>query len=259
MIGSIAGDIIGSTYEILNTKNKNFNLYRPFSIYTDDTILTIATADCILKDGNFSEYYRKYFLNHPWRMFMYGPKFTKWAILNEKQPYGSMGNGSAMRVSPVGFMANSLDQALYLAEKTAKVTHNHPEGIKGAKAVASTIYLSRLGWSKEDVKEYVESSFGYNLSISYEELKLTYKGGGTCQDSVPQAIIAFLYSDSYEDAIRNAVSIGGDSDTIACITGGIAEAYYKEIPQFILDNTYKRLNSNFISVIKEFQSKYMNI
>lgn len=255
MIGAIAGDIIGSTYEILNTKDKNFNLYRPLSRYTDDTVLTVATADCILKDGNFGEYYRNYCLNNPLRG--YGTKFSIWAILNKKEAYYSMGNGSAMRVSPVGFMANSLDQALYLAEKTAIVTHNHPEGIKGAKAVVSTIYLCRLGWSKEDIKEYIEATFGYDLSISYNKLKSIYKGGGTCPDSVPEAIIAFLYSTDYEDAIRNAISIGGDSDTIACITGGIAEAYYKEIPQYILDNTFKRLNPKFIEVIKEFQAKYM--
>lgn len=255
MIGAIAGDIIGSSHETFNTKNHEFKLYDAFSRYTDDTVLTVATAACIWNNGNFDKYYRSYFFKYPFRR--YGTKFSIWALLNQQAPYNSMGNGSAMRVSPAGFAAKSLDKALILAEKTAIVTHNHPDGIKGTKAVSAAIFLSKNGLDKEYIKQYIESTLEYNLSSSYEELKKSYKGSGTCSGSVPQAIICFLFANSYEETIRNAVSIGGDSDTIACIAGNIAEAYFKKIPDYILDNTYKRLNKQFILIIHQFQLKYM--
>jgi len=255
MIGAIAGDIIGSTYEILNTKKKDFRLFRPMSRYTDDTVLTIATADCFLSDGNYGEYYRKYCIHN--QMRGYGSRFYIWALFNGKEPYNSMGNGSAMRISPIGYVANSLEEVMLLASISASATHNHPEGIKGAQAIATAIYLSNHNSSKEEIKKHIEKEFAYDLSISYEELKKTYKGGGTCPLSVPQSIISFLESTDYEDAIRNAISLGGDSDTLACMTGGIAEAYYKEIPEYILKKTYEKLPSKFVSIINEFNQKYI--
>lgn len=255
MLGAIAGDIIGSTYEILNTKKKDFKLYRPFSRYTDDTVLTIATADCLLHNGNYTEYYRNYCLHN--QMRGYGSRFYLWALLHKKKPYHSMGNGSAMRISPLAYAAKSLEEVMELAKVSASVTHNHPEGIKGAQAIACAIYLCLHNASKDEVKEYIENTFMYDLALTYDELKETYDGGGTCPLTVPQAIICFLTSTDYEDAIRNAITIGGDSDTIACMTGGIAEAYYKEIPTYIKENTLNHLNPHFKKVLLEFQNTYM--
>ncbi|PLS19168.1 hypothetical protein CVD28_01815 [Bacillus sp. M6-12] len=255
MIGAIAGDILGSTYEILNTKRKDFTLFRPLSRYTDDTVLTIATADCILHDGNFMEYYRKYCISN--QMRGYGSKFYLWALFNGKEPYNSMGNGSAMRVSPIGYIAKSVDEVLYFAEKSASATHNHPEGIKGAQAVALAIYLAKQNSSKEEIKYFIESKLGYDLSMSYDDLKKSYKGGGTCPLTVPQAIICFLDSTDFEDSIRNAIALGGDSDTLACITGSIAEAYYKKIPAEIIEKTINKLPTKFIATIHEFSEKYI--
>lgn len=255
MIGSITGDIIGSTYEIINTKKKDFNLFRPLSRYTDDTVLTIATADCILHNGNFMEYYRKYCISN--QMRGYGSKFYIWALFNGKEPYNSMGNGSAMRVSPIGYIAQSIEEVLELAEHSASVTHNHPEGIKGAQAVALAIYLAKENSSKEEIRDYIERKFSYDLSMSYHDLKKSYKGGGTCPLTVPQAIISFLDSVNYEDAVRNAIALGGDSDTLACITGSIAEAYYKEIPTEIIEKAVVKLPPKFIAIINEFNQKYV--
>lgn len=256
MIGAIAGDIIGSTYELLNTKKKDFNLFRAMSRYTDDTVLTIATADCILQNGDYAEFYRKYCIQN--QMRGYGSKFYFWAMFHKRQPFMSMGNGSAMRVSPIGYVANSLEEAMSLAELSASVTHNHPEGIKGAQAIATAIYLCNQNGSKEDLKEHMERLFSYDLSMSYEEMKENYKGGETCPLTVPQAIISFLDSTDYEDAIRNAIALGGDSDTLACMTGGIAEAYYKEIPKEIRERTLKKLPPKFITIIDEFTDKYIH-
>lgn len=255
MLGAIAGDIIGSTYEVFNTKNKNFNLYRPFSRYTDDTVLTIATADCILNDGNYEDYYKNYCLKNQFRG--YGSRFYFWAMLNKKESYNSMGNGSAMRVSPIGYISNSLEEVMELAKLSASVTHNHPEGIKGAQAIATAIYMFNNDYSKKDVKEFIEHTFSYDLSLSYSDLKSIYTGGETCPLTVPQAIISFLESTDFEDAIRNAISLGGDSDTLACMTGAIAEAYYKGIPPHIEENTLKRLKPKFIKIINEFRKEYM--
>lgn len=167
MIGAIAGDIIGSVYEFINTKNKNFKLFTPLSRYTDDTVLTIATADCILHDGDFAEYYRKYCIHNPFRG--YGSRFLLWSLLNRKEPYNSMGNGSAMRVSPIGYKAKSLEEAMSLAKASASVTHNHTEGIKGAQAIVAAVYLSNHNCSKKEIKEFIEKEFGYDLFISYKK------------------------------------------------------------------------------------------
>jgi len=254
MLGAIAGDIIGSVYEFNNTKTADFPLFSRYSDFTDDTVLTVATADCILNSGDYAEYYRKYYRSYPGRG--YGGMFHKWGRSDVMGPYNSFGNGSAMRVSPVGFAFSSMEDVLAEAERSAAVTHDHPEGIKGARAAASAVYLARKGMSKKHIKEYIEDSFSYELSCRLDDIRDVYRFDETCQGSVPQAITAFLESESFEDAIRKAVSIGGDSDTIACITGGIAEAFYRKVPADIRDEAMSRLDSRMIGVIDRFCKRF---
>jgi ADP-ribosylglycohydrolase len=253
MIGAIAGDIIGSIYEFQNTKLTDFDLFVPSSVFTDDTVMTIAVADCILHGKGYAETLKEYGKNYPNRG--YGGMFRKWLESPDSKPYNSFGNGSAMRVSPVGFAFSTLEKVLQEAKKSAEVTHNHPEGIKGAQAVASAIFLARQRKSKKDIKQYITSTFNYNLEQTIDEIRPYYYFDETCQGSVPQSIIAFLESENYEDAIRKAISIGGDSDTIACITGGIAEAFYK-IPEYIVSETRRRLDQRLLAVVDEFEQKY---
>lgn len=255
MLGAIAGDIIGSVYEFNNIRTTDFPLFSRGSRFTDDTVLTVALADSILTGTPYVYKIKEYFKLYP--DSGYGGRFRKWAESGNSHPYNSFGNGSAMRVSPAGWAYNSLDQVLYEAEKSAAVTHNHPEGIKGAQSVASAIYLARTGSSKQQIKEYIENSFSYNLSETLDRIRPHYRFDETCQGSVPQAIIAFLESDDYEDAVRKAVSIGGDSDTIACITGGIAEAFYKSIPEQVIKKTLALLDQRLKTVTIEFTGKYV--
>ncbi len=179
-----------------------------------------------------------------------------WLLSNSFQPYNSFGNGSAMRVSPVGFAFTSLEETLQEAERSAVVTHNHPEGIKGAQAVAAAIYLAREGESKDKIREHIERNFGYNLRQTLDEIRPYYAFDETCQGTVPQSIIAFLESENYEDAIRKAISIGGDSDTIACITGGIAQAYYTNIPEYIIKAVRKILDSDLLAMVDLFNERF---
>ncbi|MCK4936042.1 MAG: ADP-ribosylglycohydrolase family protein [Elusimicrobiales bacterium] len=254
MIGAIAGDIIGSVYEVFNTKKKDFKLFSFRSGFTDDTVLTIAVADAILNSKDYSSSIKKWAWRHP--LAGYGGKFSLWFLLNKTGPYNSWGNGSAMRVSPVGFAFDNLEKVLEEAKKSAEVTHNHPEGIKGAQAVASAIFLSRTGKSKAEIKKYIEEEFKYNLDRTLLEIRPGYKFDVSCQGSVPEAIISFLESSDYEDAIRNAVSLGGDSDTIACITGGIAQAFYKGAPPAIIEKARAKLTKKMIKILDEFNKKY---
>lgn len=256
MLGAITGDIIGSVYEWDNIKTKSFELFSSKSRFTDDSVLTVATMEAIIKDKSFSESYKYWFRKYPNAGF--GGSFMRWAMLDEREPYGSYGNGSAMRVSPVGFYYNSIEEVLAKAEESAAVTHNHPEGIKGAKATAASIFLARKGRKKDEIKDYVEKNFGYNLEESLESIRSWYSFDVSCQGSVPQAIRSFLESTDYEDAIRNAISIGGDSDTIACITGGIAEAYYREIPDYILKGAKELLPEEMKEVLKAFYQQLDN-
>lgn len=242
MFGAIAGDIIGSIFEWHNVKTTNFELFNRQSRFTDDTVMTVAIADAILNRevyGNFiidtieAKKAYKYKLREYGKKYPdagYGQMFNDWLTSKELRPYKSYGNGSAMRVSPVGFAFNSLKEVLKEAKRSAVVTHNHREGVKGAQAVASAVFLARTGRSKKEIKEYIEKKFKYNLNRRLDDIRPGYKFDSSCQGSIPEAIISFLEADSYEDAVRKAVSIGGDSDTIACIAGGIAQAYYKEIP-----------------------------
>ena len=254
MFGAIAGDIIGSAYEWHYTKSPDFELFTSQSTPTDDTVLTIAVADCILHGKDYAATLKEYGRRYPGAG--YGGMFLKWLGSNSLTPYNSFGNGSAMRVSPVGFAFSSLDTVSREAEKSAAVTHNHPEGIKGAQAIATSIFLAKSGESKERIRNYIEKSYGYNLQQTIDEIRPSYRFDETCQGSVPQAIIAFLESNSYEDAVRKAVSLGGDSDTLACMTGGIAQAYYGQIPDYIAKKVREILNPEMLEVVALFNDKY---
>jgi ADP-ribosylglycohydrolase len=255
MLGAITGDIIGSVFERHNIKKKDFDLFSPNSSFTDDTVLTVATADAILNGRDYSEVLKEYHRRYP--TAGYGGSFRGWATNPNSTPYNSWGNGSAMRTSPVAHAFNSLDEVLTQAESFAAVTHNHPEGIKGAQAVSAAIFLAKNGISKEHIKRYIESKFGYDLNTTLDEIRPTYRFDVSCQGSVPQAIRAFFESTSFEDAIRNAISIGGDSDTIACITGGIAEAYYKGVPDDIRQGALDRLDDRMKGTVTLFYQRYI--
>jgi ADP-ribosylglycohydrolase len=250
IIGAIAGDVIGSVYEWANVKTTDFEMFNLKCDFTDDSVLTIAVADAIIYKKDFAKTIWDYSNKYPGRG--YGGRFANWIRNTDMLPYNSFGNGSAMRVSAVGFAYNTLDEVLAVAKQSAEVTHNHTEGIKGAQAVAAAIFLARTGKSKQDIKEYITQTFNYNLNDTIENIRPSYRFDETCQGSVPQSIIAFLESSDYESAIRLAISIGGDSDTIACITGGIAAAFYKEIPNDIIEFVVSRLPKEFLEILEEF-------
>ena len=254
MIGAIAGDIIGSVYEWENIKTTEFDLFHPLVRFTDDTVLTVAVAEHLLDGTSLAETLKRYYRNYPHAG--YGGLFHRWARSDDPEPYNSFGNGSAMRVSPVGFAAASLEDAMRRATHVAEVTHNHPEGIKGAQAVAGAIYLARTGAGKDAIRDFVTSTFGYDLSETLDDIRPHYDFDVTCQGSVPQAIIAFLESDDFEDAVRKAISIGGDSDTIACITGGIAQAYYGGVPQPIVERVFGILDAPLAEIAQRFDAVY---
>ncbi len=256
MIGAIAGDIIGSVYEAYDIKSTDFPLFSTNSTFTDDTVLTVALADSILHKKDFKKKLKEYYFLYPY--VGYGGSFRLWALSDENQPYNSWGNGSAMRVSPVGFAFDDLDTVLTEARKSAEVTHNHPEGIKGAQATAASIFLARNGKSKPEIRQYVEENFNYDFSETIDQIRKYYTFDVSCQGSVPQAITAFLESDNYEDAVRKAISIGGDSDTIACIAGGISQAYYKGIPKHIEKKVSNILDNKLRRITEEFSKKFDN-
>jgi ADP-ribosylglycohydrolase len=250
IIGAIAGDIIGSVYEFRNVKSIDFPMFTDKSTFTDDTVLTIAVADSIINSKEYGKTLHTYGRNHIRRG--YGPLFHQWLLNDNLQPYGSYGNGSGMRVSPVGLAYSSLAKVLKESKKSAEVTHNHPEGIKGAQAIAAAIFMARNRASKNEIKNYISNTFEYDLSFTLDEIRPIYEFSACCQDSVPQSIVAFLESSDYENAIRLAISIGGDSDTIACMTGGIAAVFYNSISDEIIKQTLKRLPPSFIEIIYQF-------
>ncbi|MDD5700700.1 MAG: ADP-ribosylglycohydrolase family protein [Dehalococcoidales bacterium] len=254
MIGAIAGDIIGSAYEFHGTKDHNFKIFDTGYCFTDDTVMTVAVADCILHNKEYAASFKEYGIRYP--DAGYGGMFYRWLNSRDNKPYNSYGNGSAMRVSPIGFAFSTLDEVLKEAERSAAVTHNHPEGIKGAQAVAAAIFLGRQGETKDKIREYIEEMFNYDLHRTFDEIQPYVCFDETCQVSVPQAIIAFLDSANYEDAVRKAVSLGGDADTQACIAGGIAQAYYKQIPEYILKETRGILDPELLQIVDEFNMKY---
>ena len=253
MLGAIAGDVIGSRFEHDGIKNKEFELFNGQSAFTDDTVHTVALADSILNNVPYHEKLREYYHYYP--DVGYGGRFLSWAQSSNAVPYGSYGNGSAMRVSPVGWLYDTLDDVRSEALKSAVVTHNHPEGVRGAQAVATAVFLARYNFSKIKIRDSIENIFNYDLSASIHEIRPGYKYDVSCQGSVPQAIMAFLESADYEDAVRNAVSLGGDSDTQACIAGGIAEAYFGSVPDHIATQTLTYLDERLSSVLKLFYDK----
>ena len=265
MLGAIIGDVVGSRYEFGGMKGKSFPMFHPMCTFTDDTVCTIAVAKTLI--DNYPVDYSEEGLNkikkdliENFKYFVkkypdcgYGRNFYYWATGHYKngyKPYNSWGNGSGMRISPVGWIANSEDEVKKLSKAVSEVTHNHPEGIKGAEAITMCIYMARLGKTKEEIKEYIYDNYYPELDyLDYEELLETYEFDVSCQGSVPQAIFCFLIGEGFNDVIKTAVSIGGDSDTIACMAGAIAEAYYKDKQD--ITPTIKKFNEN-ISFSKEF-------
>lgn len=252
ILGAIFGDIIGSAYEFHRTKNYDFKLYTKHSNFTDDTVCTIAIAYALVNHKSFSETLRKWCRKYFWAG--YGGNFRQWIYQEPALPYGSWGNGSAMRVSPVGVWSKTLEESDALAKASAEVTHNHPEGIKGAQSVANAIFMSLQGNSKEHIKDFIERTYGYDLSRKYEEIKQDYRFEVSCMRSVPESIICFLESHDYESAVRLAVSMGGDADTMACIAGGIAAAFYGSIPDVIMEECMRRLPEEMKEIIEKFNS-----
>ncbi len=254
MLGAIAGDIIGSVYEHRPIKTTDFPLFQSKSRFTDDTVLTVAVADAIAKNNDYKSALKTYGQAYPDAGF--GMLFFNWLYSTDSRPYNSFGNGSAMRVSPVGFAFETREEVLAEAEKSAAVTHNHPQGIAGARAAALAVWMARQDASREDIKGEIETRFNYDLSRRLDDIRPAYQFDVTCQGSVPEALIAFYESENFEDAIRKAISLGGDSDTLACITGGIAQAYYKKIPEDIVNKVFARLPEPFVPVIENFNHQF---
>lgn len=266
MLGALIGDTIGSVYEFHNIKTTEFPLFSTKSTFTDDSVMTMAVAEWLLKGkertmDDLEEAMVSLARRFPNRG--YGGGFYRWLFFpNElrsydgqrsdglRHPYGSFGNGSAMRVSAVGWFFDTLEETEFWAKKSAEITHNHPEGIKGAQATAAAIYMARTGSTKEDIREYIVSRYGYDLSRTCDEIRPTYRFNETCQGTVPQAIVAFLESTDFESCIRLGVSLGGDTDTLCAIAGAIAEAFYGSIPEQIVKHEWELLPEVFHVILR---------
>ena len=254
ILGALAGDIIGSPYEFYNTKSMDFELFTEWTKFTDDSVMTLAVAKWLIEDAEHSARHLIRCMQELGRRYPragYGGNFDWWLRQENPQPYNSWGNGAGMRVSPVGLYAKTLDDALELAEISASVSHNHPEGIKGAQAIAASVFLCKDGKSKQEIKEYVEETFGYNLSRTIDDIRPNYYFDVSCQGSVPEAIIAFLEGNSFEEVIRLAISIGGDSDTIGCMAGAIAACRYP-----IPDDIAKRCDSLLTEDLRDIKDRF---
>jgi ADP-ribosylglycohydrolase len=254
MLGAIAGDIIGSVHEHSATKSVDFPLLTRHSTFTDDTVLTVATAHAIVSGTPYSQAFREFGRRHPHAG--YGFNFLQWLFADHPRPYNSWGNGSAMRVSPVGFAFEDEESVLREAERSAAVTHNHPERIKGAQATALAIFAARTGASRDEIRRELTRRFDYDLDRRIADIRPQYSFDVSCQGSVPQAIVAFLESTSVEDAIRLAISLGGDADTQAAIAGGIAHAFYGSVPDPMAAAVKERLPDEFVSVLDAFDALY---
>jgi ADP-ribosylglycohydrolase len=254
MLGAIAGDVIGSVYEHYPVKTESFPLFHPHCRFTDDTVMTIAIAYAILESTDYAPALKAFGRKYP--NAGYGSAFFNWIFEDEVRPYNSWGNGAAMRVSPVGFAFDNIDSVLLEAKRAAEVSHNHPEGIKGAQATALAVFLARKGKSRENIRQQIARLVGYDLNRTIAEIKPSYRFDISCQGSVPEAIIAFLDSCSYEDAIRKAISLGGDSDTLACISGGIAHAYYKNMPSEIVSTVRRILSEDLLLIVDSFNQRF---
>ena len=253
-MGAIAGDMIGSVYEGQPIKSKAFPLFQAYSTFTDDTVLTVAVADAILGDGDYARALKRFGRAYP--RAGYGGSFAAWLRTPDSRPYNSWGNGSAMRVSPVGWAFDSTETVLAEARASAEVTHNHPEGIRGAQATALAVFMARTGASRAEIRREVSARMGYDLSRTLDQIRPGYWFDVSCQGSVPESIIAFLESEDFVDAIRNAISLGGDSDTMACIAGGIAEAFYGEVPPEIAEEVVTRMPADLLEVAVAFRARY---
>ncbi|MBR5651811.1 MAG: ADP-ribosylglycohydrolase family protein [Bacteroidales bacterium] len=274
MLGAIIGDTVGSVYEFNNIKTTDFPLFGIRSNYTDDSIMTMAVADWLLTDPQHGmDTLEASFLNfakrYPCPMGGYGGGFNRWLFRPEalgdygirdfkkgtRHPYNSFGNGAAMRCGANGWMFDTLEETERVAGLSAAITHNHPEGIKGAQSTAAAIFMARNGKSKEEIRDYISTKYGYNLNRTCDEIRPMYDWESSCQGTVPEAMVAFFDSTDFESAIRLAVSLGGDSDTLACITGGIAEAYYKTIPDEIAVKIWDKLPEDFKAILKEMETR----
>lgn len=260
MYGAILGDIIGSPYEFdMGDKTKNFPLFSEESYFTDDSIMTLAVAEAFLNAPDDEILIRQRLIHsmQKWgRRYPgagYGVRFCGWLGSSNPQPYNSFGNGSAMRVSSVAWLYNDLETVRRMARLSAEVTHNHPEGIKGAEATAVAIFLARTGHSKDVIKNYIVDEFHYDLSRSCDEIRPDYYHVESCQETVPEAITAFLEGDSFEDVIRTAVSLGGDCDTLTCIAGSIAEGFYG-VPENLKQECINRLDAELSEILIRFDA-----
>lgn len=261
MFGAILGDIIGSPYEFdRGNKSKDFPLFDDECEFTDDTVMTIAVADGLMRAGieavdneiKESIIDALHYWGEKYPNAGYGSRFSVWLYLNDREPYNSFGNGSAMRVSAAGWLAENVEDVRRLARLSAEVTHNHPEGIKGAEATASAIFMARKNFSKEQIKDYIINEFNYNLSRTCDEIRPDYYHVESCQQTVPEAITAFLEGNDFEDVIRTAVSLGGDCDTLTAIAGSIAEAYYG-VPENLKKECYQRLDDSLSKILEKFE------
>ncbi|UFS69333.1 ADP-ribosylglycohydrolase family protein [Geomonas sp. RF6] len=255
MIGALTGDIIGSIYEWQNIKTTDFPLFGDACRFTDDSVLTVALADALLSGKGYETLLRAYYHRYP--DAGYGGTFRRWATGHIDGAYNSWGNGAAMRISPVAWAFDSLEEVLACAEACTVITHSHPEGVKGAQATASAIFLARSGSSREEIRRHISATFRYDLSRTCEMIRPAYRFDVSCQGTVPEAIIAFLDSSDFESAIRLAISLGGDSDTLACITGSIAEAFYGGVPPEIAGKTLALLTEELRDVTLRFATKFM--
>ena len=255
MLGAIIGDIVGSIYEFENHRSKEFPLFKDGSDFTDDSVLTCATASALLDEADYSDIYRKFGLTYP--VAGYGARFMRWLMDDTMGPYNSYGNGSAMRVSPVGWAFDSEEEVLTAAKASAEVTHNHQEGIKGAQATALAIYWARHGRSQIEIANAIATQFDYDISTPVDQLRETYKYNESCQGTVPEAIRCYMEGRGFEDVIRNAISIGGDSDTLAAIAGSIAEATFG-VPSYIAEDAISRLDEPLVAVLARFSDKYVS-
>lgn len=257
MLGAIIGDICGSAYEWNNCKTDKpdtVELTRPDCRFTDDSAMTVATADALLNDRNYAGSYKMWGRRYP--DAGYGGTFARWLESDSLKSYDSWGNGSAMRISPVGWAFGTLEETLEEAKRSACVTHDHPEGVKGAQSTAAAIFLARNGKSKSEIKEYIETTFRYDLNRHTDLIRPGYRFDVSCMGSVPEAILCFLESRDYEHALKLAISLGGDSDTIACIAGGIAEAFYRQVPDALLRFAQDRLTKEMKRVVSDFLAKF---
>lgn len=257
LLGAVAGDTIGSAYEFAPTKDYDFELLPQEAEFTDDTVMTVAVAHWLMAGGSVADAMVHYGSIYPYPKGSYGLSFKQWLRDGGQKPYGSWGNGSAMRVTPVGWAFATMEETLKAARLTAEVSHNHPEGIKGAEAVAACVFMARTGSGKSEIREYVERQFGYDLGFTCDDIRPGYCFEESCQRSVPQSIVAFLDSTDFESAVRLAVSLGGDADTMGAITGGIAEAFYDGVPEHIAREVLLRLPNDLTEELRRFHCKYI--